>query len=100
MTAVKSKLPSVVTPQATHRYFNEIHANIILKSLCFCKLTIFDHKKGCTELTPDKETIIVFSTLGGGLTAIDPITKQIRWTIADGRYLNRYVYNYQFLFSI
>lgn len=41
-------------------------------------------EKDCTELAPDKETLIVFSTLGGGLTAIDPITRLIRWTIADG----------------
>jgi len=29
---------------------------------------------------------MVFSTLGGGLTAIDPVTSEIRWTIADGNY--------------
>lgn len=26
----------------------------------------------------------MFSTLGGGLTAIDPLTSEIRWTIDDG----------------
>lgn len=30
--------------------------------------------------------LLVFSTLGGGLTAIDPITNEIRWSIADGLY--------------
>uniref|UniRef100_A0A1A9WJ68 non-specific serine/threonine protein kinase n=1 Tax=Glossina brevipalpis TaxID=37001 RepID=A0A1A9WJ68_9MUSC len=40
-------------------------------------------KKGCTEVARDEETLMVFSTLGGGLTAIDPITSEIRWIIAD-----------------
>nr|XP_013098827.1 unnamed protein product [Stomoxys calcitrans] len=40
-------------------------------------------KEGCTDLARDEETLMVFSTLGGGLTAIDPITSEIRWTIAD-----------------
>ncbi|KNC31642.1 hypothetical protein FF38_11092 [Lucilia cuprina] len=39
--------------------------------------------KDCTDLARDEETLMVFSTLGGGLTAIDPITSEIRWTIAD-----------------
>uniref|UniRef100_A0A1I8MIC3 Uncharacterized protein n=1 Tax=Musca domestica TaxID=7370 RepID=A0A1I8MIC3_MUSDO len=45
-------------------------------------------KQGCTDLARDEETLMVFSTLGGGLTAIDPITSEIRWTIADGNYDN------------
>uniref|UniRef100_W8C6D6 non-specific serine/threonine protein kinase n=1 Tax=Ceratitis capitata TaxID=7213 RepID=W8C6D6_CERCA len=40
-------------------------------------------RESCTELARDEETLMVFSTLGGGLTAIDPITSEIRWTIAD-----------------
>ncbi|XP_037946227.1 serine/threonine-protein kinase/endoribonuclease IRE1 [Teleopsis dalmanni] len=40
-------------------------------------------KEDCTDLARDEETLMVFSTLGGGLTAIDPITSEIRWTIAD-----------------
>lgn len=39
---------------------------------------------------------MVFSTLGGGLTAIDPITSEIRWTIADGNYDNPF---YLFMYT-
>ncbi|XP_068157925.1 serine/threonine-protein kinase/endoribonuclease IRE1 isoform X1 [Drosophila tropicalis] len=39
--------------------------------------------KECTDLARDEEALMVFSTLGGGLTAIDPVTSEIRWTIAD-----------------
>lgn len=42
--------------------------------------------QGCTDLARDDETLIVFSTLGGGLTAIHPITSEIVWTIVDGQY--------------
>lgn len=35
----------------------------------------------------DDETLLVFSTLGGGLTAVDPITSEVRWSIDDGGYL-------------
>jgi len=35
---------------------------------------------------------MVFSTLGGGLTAIDPITSEIRWTIADGNYKHIHIH--------
>ncbi|KAM7360850.1 serine/threonine-protein kinase/endoribonuclease Ire1 [Cochliomyia hominivorax] len=44
---------------------------------------VIDTVKDCTDLARDEETLMVFSTLGGGLTAIDPITSEIRWTIAD-----------------
>ncbi|XP_062560540.1 serine/threonine-protein kinase/endoribonuclease IRE1 isoform X2 [Armigeres subalbatus] len=37
----------------------------------------------CTAVAKDEETLLVFSTLGGGLTAIDPITGEIRWSIED-----------------
>lgn len=40
-------------------------------------------KEDCTDLARDEETLLVFSTLGGGLTAIDPLTSEIRWTIDD-----------------
>uniref|UniRef100_A0A1B0BLV8 non-specific serine/threonine protein kinase n=1 Tax=Glossina palpalis gambiensis TaxID=67801 RepID=A0A1B0BLV8_9MUSC len=40
-------------------------------------------RKDCTDVARDEETLMVFSTLGGGLTAIDPITSEIRWIIAD-----------------
>ena len=40
--------------------------------------------KDCTDVARDDETLLVFSTLGGGLTAIDPITSEIRWSIEDG----------------
>ncbi|KAH8273177.1 hypothetical protein KR018_010982 [Drosophila ironensis] len=40
-------------------------------------------KTDCTDLARDEEALMVFSTLGGGLTAIDPVTSEIRWTIAD-----------------
>ncbi|XP_064552906.1 serine/threonine-protein kinase/endoribonuclease IRE1 [Drosophila montana] len=42
-----------------------------------------EEKTDCTDLARDEEALMVFSTLGGGLTAIDPITSEIRWTIAD-----------------
>ncbi|KAH8292366.1 hypothetical protein KR054_009007 [Drosophila jambulina] len=42
-----------------------------------------DDKTDCTDLARDEEALMVFSTLGGGLTAIDPVTSEIRWTIAD-----------------
>ncbi|XP_034116629.2 serine/threonine-protein kinase/endoribonuclease IRE1 [Drosophila albomicans] len=42
-----------------------------------------EDKADCTDLARDEEALMVFSTLGGGLTAIDPITSEIRWTIAD-----------------
>lgn len=47
--------------------------------------------QGCTDVARDDETLLVFSTLGGGLTAVDPITSEIRWIIDDGKpkiYLN------------
>lgn len=37
----------------------------------------------CTAVAKDEETLLVFSTLGGGLTAIDPMTGETRWSIAD-----------------
>ncbi|XP_055543489.1 serine/threonine-protein kinase/endoribonuclease IRE1 [Wyeomyia smithii] len=37
----------------------------------------------CTAVAKDEETLLVFSTLGGGLTAIDPLSGEIRWSIAD-----------------
>ncbi|KAJ6643328.1 Serine/threonine-protein kinase/endoribonuclease ire-1 [Pseudolycoriella hygida] len=37
----------------------------------------------CTDLARDDETLLVFSTLGGGLTALDPVTSEIRWSIED-----------------
>ncbi|XP_030373454.1 serine/threonine-protein kinase/endoribonuclease IRE1 isoform X1 [Scaptodrosophila lebanonensis] len=42
-----------------------------------------EEKTDCTDLARDEEALMVFSTLGGGLTAIDPVTSEIRWTIAD-----------------
>uniref|UniRef100_A0A182U6W6 Uncharacterized protein n=1 Tax=Anopheles melas TaxID=34690 RepID=A0A182U6W6_9DIPT len=39
--------------------------------------------KDCTAVAKDEETMLVFSTLGGGLTAIDPLTGETRWSIAD-----------------
>lgn len=39
----------------------------------------------CTDLARDDETLLVFSTLGGGLTAVDPTTSEIRWSIEDGK---------------
>lgn len=54
--------------------------------------------------------LLVYSTLGGGLTAVDPITSEIRWSIEDGKYrlhilcmylrvvllLHNYYYSYQY----
>lgn len=38
---------------------------------------------GCTDVARDDETLLVYSTLGGGLTAVDPVTSEIRWQIED-----------------
>ncbi|XP_050078819.1 serine/threonine-protein kinase/endoribonuclease IRE1 [Anopheles maculipalpis] len=40
-------------------------------------------QQDCTAVAKDEETMLVFSTLGGGLTAIDPLTGETRWSIAD-----------------
>ncbi|XP_058822691.1 serine/threonine-protein kinase/endoribonuclease IRE1 [Topomyia yanbarensis] len=37
----------------------------------------------CTAVAKDEETLLVFSTLGGGLTAIDPLSGETRWSISD-----------------
>lgn len=37
----------------------------------------------CTAVAKDEETLLVFSTLGGGLTAIDPLSGEMRWSIDD-----------------
>ncbi|XP_054726618.1 serine/threonine-protein kinase/endoribonuclease IRE1 [Anastrepha obliqua] len=47
------------------------------------QVRVYRLREACTDLARDEETLMVFSTLGGGLTAIDPITTEIRWTIAD-----------------
>ncbi|XP_058119548.1 serine/threonine-protein kinase/endoribonuclease ire-1 [Anopheles ziemanni] len=41
------------------------------------------HQQDCTAIAKDEETLLVFSTLGGGLTAIDPLTGETRWSIDD-----------------
>lgn len=41
-------------------------------------------KQDCTEIARDDVHLLVFSTLGGGLTAVDPITSEVRWSIEDG----------------
>uniref|UniRef100_U5ELH4 non-specific serine/threonine protein kinase n=1 Tax=Corethrella appendiculata TaxID=1370023 RepID=U5ELH4_9DIPT len=43
----------------------------------------FEKEADCTAVAKDEETLLVFSTLGGGLTAIDPLTSEIRWSIDD-----------------
>uniref|UniRef100_A0AAG5CTX8 non-specific serine/threonine protein kinase n=1 Tax=Anopheles atroparvus TaxID=41427 RepID=A0AAG5CTX8_ANOAO len=40
-------------------------------------------QQDCTDVAKDEETLLVFSTLGGGLTAIDPLTGETRWSIDD-----------------
>uniref|UniRef100_A0A182M786 non-specific serine/threonine protein kinase n=1 Tax=Anopheles culicifacies TaxID=139723 RepID=A0A182M786_9DIPT len=40
-------------------------------------------QQDCTAVAKDEETMLVFSTLRGGLTAIDPLTGETRWSIAD-----------------
>ncbi|XP_058446373.1 serine/threonine-protein kinase/endoribonuclease IRE1 [Malaya genurostris] len=37
----------------------------------------------CTAVAKDEETLLVFSTLGGGLTAIDPLSGETRWSMKD-----------------
>lgn len=49
------------------------------------KLPLMYNLQGCTDVARDDETLLVFSTLGGGLTAVDPITSEIRWIIDDGK---------------
>lgn len=51
----------------------------------------------CTDVARDDETLLVFSTLGGGLTAIDPITSEVRWKIEDGEFTFTFISdNYYF----
>lgn len=45
-------------------------------------------KQDCTDIARDDVHLLVFSTLGGGLTAIDPITSEVRWSIEDGNLLD------------
>ncbi|XP_055853155.1 serine/threonine-protein kinase/endoribonuclease IRE1 [Episyrphus balteatus] len=59
--------------------------NLIKRLVCFwfCVAIASATKQGCTDVARDEEPLMVFSTLGGGLTAIDPITSEIRWSISD-----------------
>lgn len=45
-------------------------------------------KQDCTDIARDDVHLLVFSTLGGGLTAVDPITSEVRWSIEDGNLLD------------
>ncbi|XP_011185643.2 serine/threonine-protein kinase/endoribonuclease IRE1 [Zeugodacus cucurbitae] len=62
---------------------NENHNNSTKDDVASEQLRAYRLKEACTDLSQDEGTLMVFSTLGGGLTAIDPITSEIRWTIAD-----------------
>ncbi|XP_053692235.1 serine/threonine-protein kinase/endoribonuclease IRE1 [Sabethes cyaneus] len=61
--------------------------NVLLGILVVLLQTINDgiasRSEDCTAVAKDEETLLVFSTLGGGLTAIDPLSGEIRWSIAD-----------------
>lgn len=39
----------------------------------------------CTDVARDGEPLLVLSTLGGGLTALDMATNEIKWSIDDGQ---------------
>lgn len=43
------------------------------------------HTQDCTDIARDDVPLLVFSTLGGGLTAVDPITSEVKWRIEDGK---------------
>lgn len=47
----------------------------------------FPGQQDCTDIARDDVPLLVFSTLGGGLTAVDPITSEVRWSIEDGNLL-------------
>ncbi|XP_050340716.1 serine/threonine-protein kinase/endoribonuclease IRE1 [Bactrocera neohumeralis] len=81
-TPVKSKI-KVVTNAQNFTQEND-NRNITTKdNAASDQLRAYRMREACTDLARDEETLMVFSTLGGGLTAIDPITSEIRWTIAD-----------------
>ncbi|XP_014088880.1 serine/threonine-protein kinase/endoribonuclease IRE1 [Bactrocera oleae] len=81
-TPVKSKIKAVTNAQNLTQE-NE-NRNITTKDNdASDQLRAYRMREACTDLARDEETLMVFSTLGGGLTAIDPITSEIRWTIAD-----------------
>uniref|UniRef100_A0A034VU66 non-specific serine/threonine protein kinase n=1 Tax=Bactrocera dorsalis TaxID=27457 RepID=A0A034VU66_BACDO len=81
-TPVKSKI-NVVTNAQNLTQEND-NRNITAKdNVASDQLRAYRMREACTDLARDEETLMVFSTLGGGLTAIDPITSEIRWTIAD-----------------
>ena len=46
-------------------------------------ISILTLQEDCTAVAKDEEALLVFSTLGGGLTAIDPLTSETRWSFAD-----------------
>lgn len=43
----------------------------------------FISTQDCTDLAKDEEPLLVFSTLGGGLVAVDPVSTEVRWRIED-----------------
>ncbi|XP_052869264.1 serine/threonine-protein kinase/endoribonuclease IRE1 [Anopheles cruzii] len=45
--------------------------------------SLSEQQQDCTAVAKDEETMLVFSTLGGGLTAIEPLTGETRWSIDD-----------------
>lgn len=42
-------------------------------------------KQDCTDVARDDDPLLVLSTLGGGLTALDMRTNEIKWSIEDGK---------------
>uniref|UniRef100_A0A336M6W9 non-specific serine/threonine protein kinase n=1 Tax=Culicoides sonorensis TaxID=179676 RepID=A0A336M6W9_CULSO len=42
-----------------------------------------ERTEDCTELAKDEEPLLVFSTLGGGLVAVDPLSSEVRWQMED-----------------
>lgn len=49
-----------------------------------CNITdFFIITQECTDIARDQETYLLISTLGGGLTAVDPITSETKWFIEE-----------------
>lgn len=64
----------------------EVNKTLIHSLYNVAYLLLMNVLQDCTDIARDDVPLLVFSTLGGGLTAVDPITSEIRWSIDDGAY--------------
>ncbi|XP_055641091.1 serine/threonine-protein kinase/endoribonuclease IRE1 [Toxorhynchites rutilus septentrionalis] len=64
-------------------YGRQLHLLLYIIIAAGCIGAAKQRNEDCTAVAKDEETLLVFSTLGGGLTAIDPLSGETRWSIAD-----------------